>query len=247
SEIFRDSCSSVNIFNHYNGDIMQYSYKRQNSFSAKRLYFSKELISVSGKLFSVLLIIFILLTGNSFGQKLKINDLGYFETRGANIFVFSNQYNGMFFDEKTAGIEIIHHGVRTATGGAVRVSNTPEQWDQVPSVVDRKVDEKNNSIDVVLRYKDYNFDSRINVTAKDNGVLISVYLDKPLPEKLIGNAGFNLEFLPSAYFEKTYIIDGMPGSFHIILQAILKWNLSQKRYLSLPVIQHLMTEEKVIL
>ena len=161
----------------------------------------------------ILFVSFLLLSNDVFGQKLKINDMEYFETPGVNIFVFNNQYNGMFFDEKTAGIEIIHHGVRTATGGAVRLSNTPEQWDQVPSVVNRKVDKENNSIDVVLQYKAYDFDSRVNVTAKDNGVLISVYLDKPLPEKLIGNAGFNLEFLPSAYFEKSYLVDGVPNSF----------------------------------
>ncbi len=52
---------------------------------------------------------------------LTINDQGYFEKPGLNILVFSNQYNGMFFDEKTAAVEIIHHGVRTATGGAVRL------------------------------------------------------------------------------------------------------------------------------
>ena len=79
-----------------------------------------------------------------------MNDLDYFETPGVNILVFSNQYNGMFFDEKTAGIEIIHHGVRTSTGGAVRLQNTPEQWDLVPQVTDRKVDKKNNIIDVAL-------------------------------------------------------------------------------------------------
>ena len=146
-------------------------------------------------------------------SKTQINDQGYFETPGVNIFVFSNEYNGMFFDEKTAGIEIIHHGVRTATGGAVRLQNTPEQWDLVPTVVDRKVDKENNSINVVLRYNNYDFNSKVNVTAKDKGVLISVYLDKPLPQKLEGNAGFNLEFLPSAYFGKTYIIDGVPGAF----------------------------------
>ncbi|HSC39518.1 MAG TPA: glycoside hydrolase family 9 protein, partial [Chitinophagaceae bacterium] len=39
------------------------------------------------------------------------------------------------------------------------------------------------------------------------------YLDKPVPQKLEGNAGFNLEFLPSAYFEKTYLADGKPGVF----------------------------------
>lgn len=161
----------------------------------------------------ILLVSIILFTKDSFCQKLQVNDLEYFETPGVNVFVFSNQYNGFFFDEKTAGIEIIHHGVRTATGGAVRLQNTPEQWDLVPAVVDRKVDKQNNSIDVVLRYKEFDFDSRVNVSAKDDGVAISVYLDKPLPEKLEGHAGFNLEFLPASYFEKTYLVDGMPGVF----------------------------------
>jgi len=163
--------------------------------------------------FGLLIVSSFLFANVSHSQKLKLNDLEYFETRGVNVFVYSNQYNGMFFDEKTAGIEIIHHGVRTSTGGAVRLQNTPEQWDLVPEVIDRKVDKQNNSIEVVLRYKDYDFDSRVNVTAKDDGVIISVYLDKPLPEKLVGNAGFNLEFLPSAYFEKMYMIDGNPGNF----------------------------------
>jgi endoglucanase len=149
----------------------------------------------------------------SFGQKLNINDQEYFETQGVNVLVYSNQYTGMFFDEKTAGIEIIHHGVRTSTGGAVRLQNTPEQWDLIPSVTDRKVDKKNNTIEVTLRYNDYKFDSKIKVSAKDNGVLISVHLDKPIPKELVGNAGLNLEFLPSTYFENTYMIDGNPANF----------------------------------
>lgn len=160
-----------------------------------------------------LIVSFFLFTHHSFCQKLQLNDLEYFETPGVNILVFSNQYDGFFFDEKTAGIEIIHHGVRTATGGAVRLQHTPEQWDLIPAVVDRKVDKKNNCIEVILRYKEYDFDSRVNVSAKGDGVIISVYLEKPLPEKLEGHAGFNLEFLPSAYFEKTYMVDGVPGVF----------------------------------
>jgi len=153
------------------------------------------------------------LPGITFGQQLKLNELGYFEKQGVNILVFSDQYNGMFFDEKTAGIEIIHHGVRTSTGGAVRIQNTPEQWDLIPTVVDRKVDQAANSINVELTYKDYNFNSRVSVSPKDNGVEINVFLDKPLPKELEGKAGFNLEFLPSAYFEKTYLVDGNPGIF----------------------------------
>jgi len=165
-------------------------------------------------LWPLILIVFIFFfPPQSFGQKLQLNDLEYFETPGVNVFVFSNQYDGFFFDEKTAGIEIIHHGVRTATGGAVRLQHTPEQWDLIPTVVDRKVDKKNNRIEVVLRYKEYDFDSKLNVSAKEDGVTISVYLEKPLPETLEGHAGLNLEFLPSAYFEKTYLVDGTPGVF----------------------------------
>src|ERR1035437_3437338 len=125
---------------------------------------------------------FLFLPDNAFGQKLHLNELEYFETQGVNILVYSNQYNGMFFDEKTAGIEIIHHGVRTSTGGAIRFQNTPEQWDLVPSVGNRKVDLANKTISVELSYKDYNFNANVSVTAKDNGVEINVYLDKPLPK-----------------------------------------------------------------
>jgi uncharacterized protein (DUF3820 family) len=39
-------------------------------------------------------------------------------------------------------------------------------------------------------------------------VEISVYLDKPIPAALVGAAGFNMEFLPSQYWGKTYVMDG---------------------------------------
>ena len=84
-------------------------------------------------------------------QNLKINDLEYFETQGVNVLVYSNLFTGGFNDEKNAGIELIHHGVRTVQGGAVRLSNTPEQWDLVPAISDRKVDRSSNSIEEIGR------------------------------------------------------------------------------------------------
>ena len=132
-------------------------------------------------------------------QDLKLNDLEYFERQGVNVLVFSNSFNGGFNDEKNSGIEIIHHGVRTIQGGSVRLNKTPEQWDLVPKMTDRKVNRENGSIEVTMRYDDYDFDSRVIVTAKGKAVEISVWLDKPVPEKLTGEAGFNLEFLPSQY------------------------------------------------
>ncbi|MBO4891011.1 MAG: glycoside hydrolase family 9 protein [Prevotella sp.] len=155
-------------------------------------------------------------------QDLKLNDLEYFERQGVNVLVFSNSFNGGFNDEKNSGIEIIHHGVRTVQGGAVRLNNTPEQWDLVPKMTNRKVDRENGSIEVAMRYEasalggavagfNEDFDSRVVVTAKGKAVEIAVYLDKPVPEKLAGEAGFNLEFLPSQYWLKTFVMDGRLG------------------------------------
>ncbi len=146
-------------------------------------------------------------------QDLFLNDLGYFETQGVNVLVYSNQFTGGFNDEKNAGIEIIHHGVRTAQGGAVRLSNTPEQWDLVPDIPTRTVDSLANTIEATLRYDDYDFESRVVVTPKGEGVEISVYLDEPLPAELEGDAGFNLEFLPSKYWNKVYLMDGRLNRF----------------------------------
>ena len=146
-------------------------------------------------------------------QGLRLNSLEYFERQGVNVLVFSNSFNGGFNDEKNSGIEIIHHGVRTVQGGAVRLNHTPEQWDLVPTLTGRKVDAAHNSIEVGLRYEDYDFNSRVVVTGKGDAVEISVYLDKPVPDAIAGEAGFNLEFLPSQYWLKTFLMDGRLNRF----------------------------------
>lgn len=151
--------------------------------------------------------------GNNANQDLVLNDLEYFERQGVNVLVFSNEFSGGFNDEKNSGIEIIHHGVRTVQGGAVRLSNTPEQWDLVPQSPSRTVNKEDKSIEVALRYNDYDFDSRVVVTAQGKAVEIAVYLDEPIPAELEGDAGFNIEFLPSQYWGKAYIMDGRPNRF----------------------------------
>jgi hypothetical protein len=160
-----------------------------------------------------LFICFFSLPNSSFSQNLVLNEKEYFETPGLNVWVFNNEYNGMFFDEKTAGIEFIHHGVRTVTGGAIRLQNTPEQWDLIPKMINRKVDKANNTIEVTLRYEEFDFDSRIIVTSKGKGFVIDVVLDKRVPKQLEGRAGFNMEFIPTSYFESNYVVDGKAGTF----------------------------------
>ena len=165
------------------------------------------------KRFTLFACILILAACQSEAPDLKLNDLEYFERQGVNVLVFNNAFSGGFNDEKNSGIEIIHHGVRTVQGGAVRLSPTPEQWDLVPTMTSRVVDSLAQSIEVGMRYDWYDFDSRVVVEDKGKAVEISVFLDKPVPEALAGEAGFNLEFLPSQYWLKTYLVDGNPNRF----------------------------------
>jgi hypothetical protein len=142
-------------------------------------------------------------------QTLTMNDLGYFEARGTNVLVYNNLYNGGFYDEKFAGLEIIQRGERLATGGGIRLMNTPEQWDIFGTVSDRIVDRDGNFVQVTLTHTDYDFAAKFRVTPKDGGCLVQVILDKPVPEKLVGKAGLNLEFFPASYFGKNYLVDGL--------------------------------------
>ena len=146
-------------------------------------------------------------------NNLQLNDSEYFESRGLNVLVYSNWYNENFDDSKMSGIEIIHHEVRTATNGDLRLEPTPEQWDPFPNLIERKINKSDNSIEVLLNYPDYDFEFTIKATAKNDEILLSVHLDEKLPKELEGRAGFNLEFLPSAYFKKAYIMDGKAGTF----------------------------------
>ena len=142
-------------------------------------------------------------------QSLKMNDLEYFEARGTNVLVYNNLYNGSFYDEKFAGLEIIQRGERICTGGGVRLMNTPEQWDIFGEITAREVDRSASSVEVEMTYRDYDFAPRMKVTPKDKGVLIQVILTKPVPQNLVGKAGFNLEFFPASYFGKNYLCDGL--------------------------------------
>jgi hypothetical protein len=112
---------------------------------------------------------------------LKVNDQGYFAARGLNVLVFSNWYDSAFSDAKISGVELIHHEVRTATNGDVRLSATPGQWDPIGKLVDRKVDAQRGTIEAFLSYPEHGFSYSIRAEARGDGVLLSVNLDKPLP------------------------------------------------------------------
>jgi endoglucanase len=140
-------------------------------------------------------------------QEMKVTDTGYLDARGVSIMLFNDSYSPVFYDQKDAAMQIILHGNRIATNGSVRLSPTPEQWDAIPVIKTHQADKEQSSLRATYSYPDYKLNYEVVVAAEPGGVKVSVNLDQPLPTNLVGRAGFNLEFLPSIYVDKSYEVD----------------------------------------
>ncbi len=139
---------------------------------------------------------------------MQVVDDDYLSTQGFDVMLYGNTFHPVFVDEKNAALQMILHGERIATDGDVRLMPTPEQWDLVAKLNGRHADKEHNVLSADLSFPAYQMDYRLVVAAEPGGIRVSVNLLKPLPEKLAGRAGFNLEFLPSIYVDKTYAVDG---------------------------------------
>ncbi len=152
-------------------------------------------------------------TGNSLSPDLQLTPQDVLETHGLSVLLFHNAYHGVFGDEKMSGMEIILHDQRIATNGDVRLSATPAQWDPIPQFKARTRGVVANSLSAACSYANRGLSYRIDVQPDAGGFRVAVQLDQPLPANLIGKAGFNLEFLPTAYFGKSFIVDDDAGIF----------------------------------
>ena len=140
--------------------------------------------------------------------EVQVTDKGYLNTQGFSVFLYDSTYHPVFVDQKNTAMEMILHGQRIATNGDVRLMPTPEQWDLVATLKGRQADKANNRLTANLAFPTFGLSYTLEVAAEPGGVRVSINLDKPLPEKLAGRAGFNLEFLPSIYMGKAYLVDG---------------------------------------
>jgi hypothetical protein len=139
---------------------------------------------------------------------MRVNDKNYLDTQGFSVFLYDSTYHPVFVDQKNTAMEMIFHGQRIATNGDVRLLPTPEQWDLVATLKGRHADKANNRLTADLAFPTFDLSYTLEIAAEPGGVKVSINLDKPLPQKLAGRAGFNLEFLPSIYMGKTYLVDG---------------------------------------
>jgi endoglucanase len=139
---------------------------------------------------------------------MTVNSQNYLDTQGFSVMLYDSTYHPVFVDQKNTALQMVLHGQRIATNGDVRLMPTPEQWDLVATLKGRNADKAHNRLSADLAYPTFDLSYTLTVEAEPGGVKVSINLDKPLPEKLAGRAGFNLEFLPSIYMGKAYLVDG---------------------------------------
>ena len=139
---------------------------------------------------------------------MRVTDKNYLDAQGFSVFLYDSTYHPVFVDQKNTAMEMILHGQRIATNGDVRLMPTPEQWDLVATLKGRQAEKADNRLTADLAFPTFDLSYTLEVAAEPGGVRVSINLDQPLPEKLVGRAGFNLEFLPSLYMGKAYLVDG---------------------------------------
>ena len=161
-----------------------------------------------------------LFTANAEG--FKIGQRGYFEKEGINIMAFQDTYP----EGHQAGVCVIMNGTRIATNGDLRLEATPGQWQPLPKQGRRTVEE--NAITTWLSYPDSSKHETgfnpmlypdlqlrysVRVEGVEDGVLVTVDLDRPVPKEFLGKVGFNFEFFPGILFGKPWIMDGQSGIY----------------------------------
>ena len=175
---------------------------------------------------SILLSVAALLMGAALAnaQGFKVNDLEYFENHGANVMVFSDVYP----EGHQGGLTIVMNGDRVAGSGDVRLEISQGQWQGLPRMRSRQVNKEGNEISVTLSYPDsthhlsgfnpaiypdVTFNYTVNVKGDGDAVVVTVDLNRPVPEWLAGKIGFNLELTPSTLLGQPWIMDERTGYF----------------------------------
>lgn len=157
-------------------------------------------------------------------QEFQLGKSGYFQNKGVEVMA----YDDIYPEGHQGGVSLIMHGNRVATNGDIRLEPTPGQWQPVPKQIRRDADIDANSITAYLTfpdsarhltgfnpmiYPDFMFHYRVTVRGEGSTVVVTVDLDRPVPEKFLGKVGFNLELFPGTLFGKPWIMDGQSGFF----------------------------------
>ena len=155
-------------------------------------------------------------------QTFQLNDDGYFNAGGTDVMAFSDFYP----EGHQGGVCVIMNGKRIATNGDIRLEATPGQWQPVPKQLSRKAEDGRITTTLCfpdssrhltgfnpMVYPDYAFNYVVTVEPQGRSIVVTVDIDKPVPEFLLGKVGFNLEFFPGEAFGKPWVMDSQTGIY----------------------------------
>ena len=155
-------------------------------------------------------------------QTFQLNADGYFNAGGTDVMAFSDFYP----EGHQGGVCVIMNGHRIATNGDIRLEATPGQWQPVPKQLSRKVEGGRITTTLCypdssrhltgfnpMVYPDWHVNYTVTVEPQGSGILVTVDLDTPVPDFLLGKVGFNLEFFPGELFGKPWLMDNQSGIY----------------------------------
>jgi hypothetical protein len=155
-------------------------------------------------------------------QTFQLNSDSYFNAGGTDVMAFSDFYP----EGHQGGVCVIMNGHRIATNGDIRLEATPGQWQPVPKQLSRRI-EGGKIVTTLcypdssrhmtgfnpIVYPDWHVNYTVTVEPQGKGILVTVDLDKSVPDFLLGKAGFNLEFFPGELFGKPWLMDQQSGIY----------------------------------
>lgn len=155
-------------------------------------------------------------------QSFELNQQGYFNCAGVDVMAFDDFYP----EGHQGGVSILMNGRRIASNGDIRLEATPGQWQPVPKKLDRQQTARSITTTLCfpdssrhltgfnpMIYPDLQLHYNVQVEAEGSDILVTVNLDTPIPDYLVGKAGFNMEFFPGILFGKPWIMDQHTGIF----------------------------------
>ena len=177
----------------------------------------------------ILLIALAMTSLTTTAQTFQLNSDGYFNAGGTDVMAFSDFYP----EGHQSGVCVIMNGHRIASNGDIRLEATPGQWQPVPKQLSRRVvtpEEGGNGGRIIttlcypdssrhltgfnpMVYPEWNVNHTVTVEPQGKSILVTVDLNNPVPDFLLGKVGFNLEFFPGELFGKPWLMDDQSGIY----------------------------------
>ena len=146
-------------------------------------------------------------------QTFQITSDGYFNAGGTDVMAFSDFYP----EGHQGGVCVIMNGHRIATNGDIRLeakqlSRRVEGGKIVTTLCYPDSSRHLTGFNPMV-YPEWHVNYTVTVEPQGKSILVTVDLDNPVPEFLLGKAGFNLEFFPGELFGKPWLMDGQSGIY----------------------------------